>query len=175
MVSGLLNTGYNIYSGNRQYEADRADTQWNQQLQERQYQDSLKQQLYENEASEREYQDKLNQQKFNNDVTSQKLNIAMGEWNLKKNNAAQKASRRAVRHPQCRTRQRGSGSSSGTANRSTSSATRLGSDTSRNVTVPYMAMLMRSQGKNDTSISSALRRDGYSSAEIAQILQQMKR
>ena len=45
MLSGLLNTGYNIYSGNRQYEADRADTQWNQQLQERQYQDSLKQQL----------------------------------------------------------------------------------------------------------------------------------
>ena len=41
--------------------------------------------------------------------------------------------------------------------------------------MPYMAMLMRSQGKNDTSISSALRRDGYSSAEIAQILQQMKR
>ena len=31
MLSGLLNTGYNIYSGNRQYEADRADTQWNQQ------------------------------------------------------------------------------------------------------------------------------------------------
>ncbi len=93
MLSGLLNTGYNIYSGNRQYEADRADTQWHQQLQERQYQDSLNQQRYENETSEREYQDKLNQQKFNNDVTSQKLNIAMGEWNLKKNNAAQKASR----------------------------------------------------------------------------------
>ena len=49
----------------------------------------------------------------------------------------------------------------------------LGSDTSRNVTVPYMAMLMRSQGKSDTSISTALRQDGYSSAEIAQILQQM--
>ena len=93
MLSGLLNTGYNIYSGNRQYEADRADTQWNQQLQERQYQDSLNQQRYENETSEREYQDKLNQQKFNNDVTSQKLNIALGEWNLKKSNAAQKASR----------------------------------------------------------------------------------
>lgn len=60
------------------------DTQWNQQLQERQYQDSLNQQRYENETSEREYQDKLNQQKFNNDVTSQKLNIALGEWNLKK-------------------------------------------------------------------------------------------
>ena len=176
MVSGLLNTGYNIYSGNRQYEADRADTQWNQQLQERQYQDSLKQQLYENEASEREYQDKLNQQKFNNDITSQKLNIAMSEWNLKKNNAAQKASRAgSAASGTAASGSAGSGSSSGTANRSTSSATRLGSDTSRNVTVPYMAMLMRSQGKNDTSISSALRRDGYSSAEIAQILQQMKR
>ena len=176
MVSGLLNTGYNIYSGNRQYEADRADTQWNQQLQERQYQDSLKQQLYENEASEREYQDKLNQQKFNNDVTSQKLNIAMGEWNLKKNNAAQKASRAgSAASGTAASGSAGSGNASGTTNRSTSSATRLGSDTSRNVTVPYMAMLMRSQGKNDTSISSALRRDGYSSAEIAQILQQMKR
>ena len=176
MVSGLLNTGYNIYSGNRQYEADRADTQWNQQLQERQYQDSLKQQLYENEASEREYQDKLNQQKFNNDVTSQKLNIAMGEWNLKKNNAAQKASRAgSAASGTAASGSAGRGSASGTANRSTSSATRLGSDTSRNVTVPYMAMLMRSQGKNDTSISSALRKDGYSSAEIAQILQQMKR
>ena len=176
MVGGLLNTGYNIYSGNRQYEADRADAQWNQQLQERQYQDSLKQQLYENEASEREYQDKLNQQKFNNDVTSQKLNIAMGEWNLKKNNAAQKASRAgSAASGTVASDSAGSGSSSGTANRSTSSATRLGSDTSRNVTVPYMAMLMRSQGKNDTSISSALRREGYSSAEIAQILQQMKR
>ena len=115
MVSGLLNTGYNIYSGNRQYEADRADTQWNQQLQERQYQDSLKQQLYENEASEREYQDKLNQQKFNNDITSQKLNIAMGEWNLKKNNAAQKASRAgSAASGTAASGSAGSGSSSGT-------------------------------------------------------------
>ena len=115
----------------------------------------------------------------------------MGEWNLKKNNAAQKASRAGsaasgtaasgtaasgtAASGTAASGSAGSGSSSGTASRSTSSATRLGSDTSRNVTVPYMAMLMRSQGKNDTSISSALRRDGYSSAEIAQILQQMKR
>ena len=176
MLSGLLNTGYNIYSGNRQYEADRADTQWNQQLQERQYQDSLNQQRYENETSEREYQDKLNQQKFNNDVTSQKLNIALGEWNLKKYNAAQKASRAGSTAAGSKTGGTGTGStSSGTASRSTGTATRLGSDTSRNVTVPYMAMLMRSQGKSDTSISTALRQDGYSSAEIAQILQQMKR
>lgn len=158
MLSGLLNTGYNIYSGNRQYEADRADTQWNQQLQERQYQDSL------------------NQQKFNNDVTSQKLNIALGEWNLKKSNAAQKASRAGSTAAGSKTGGTATGStSSGTANRSTGTATRLGSDTSRNVTVPYMAMLMRSQGKSDTSISTALRQDGYSSAEIAQILQQMRR
>ena len=158
MLSGLLNTGYNIYSGNRQYEANRADTQWNQQLQERQY------------------QDKLNQQKFNNDVTSQKLNIALGEWNLKKSNAAQKASRAGSTAAGSKTGGTGTGStSSGTANRSTGTATRLGSDTSRNVTVPYMAMLMRSQGKSDTSISTALRQDGYSSAEIAQILQQMRR
>ena len=176
MLSGLLNTGYNIYSGNRQYEAARADTQWNQQLQERQYQDSLNQQRYENETSEREYQDKLNQQKFNNDVTSQKLNIALGEWNLKKSNAAQKASRAGSTAAGSKTGGTGTGStSSGTANRSTGTATRLGSDTSRNVTVPYMAMLMRSQGKSDTSISTALRQDGYSSAEIAQILQQMRR
>ena len=176
MLSGLLNTGYNIYSGNRQYEANRADTQWNQQLQERQYQDSLNQQRYENETSEREYQDKLNQQKFNNDVTSQKLNIALGEWNLKKSNAAQKASRAGSTAAGSKTGGTGTGStSSGTANRSTGTATRLGSDTSRNVTVPYMAMLMRSQGKSDTSISTALRQDGYSSAEIAQILQQMRR
>ena len=176
LAGSLLNTGYNIYSGNRQYEADRADTQWNQQLQERQYQDSLNQQRYENETSEREYQDKLNQQKFNNDVTSQKLNIALGEWNLKKSNSAQKASRAGSTAAGSKTGGTGTGStSSGTASRSTGTATRLGSDTSRNVTVPYMAMLMRSQGKSDTSISTALRQDGYSSAEIAQILQQMRR
>lgn len=135
MLSGLLNTGYNIYSGNRQYEAARADTQWNQQL-----------------------------------------NIALGEWNLKKSNAAQKASRAGSTAAGSKTGGPGTGStSSGTASRSTGTATRLGSDTSRNVTVPYMAMLMRSQGKSDTSISTALRQDGYSSAEIAQILQQMKR
>ena len=38
-----------------------------------------------------------------------------------------------------------------------------------------MAMLMRSQGRSDISITGALQREGYSNAEIAQILQQMKR
>ena len=40
--------------------------------------------------------------------------------------------------------------------------------------MPYMAMVMRSQGKSDTSISSALYKAGYSAQEIAKILQQMK-
>ena len=33
LAGSLLNTGYNIYSGNRAYEAERADTQWSQQMQ----------------------------------------------------------------------------------------------------------------------------------------------
>ena len=164
MLSGLLNTGYNIYSGNRQYEADRSDIQWNQQLQERQYQDDLNQQRYENAQSEREYQDKLNQQKFNNDVTSQKLNIALGEWNLKKSNAAQKASRAGST----------SSGSTGTGGSSTGTSGSTGGTLAGKLTVPYMAMVMRSQGKSDTSISSALYKAGYSAQEIAKILQQMK-
>ena len=95
LAGSLLNTGYNIVSGTRAYEADRADTAWNQQMQEKQRQDSLTQQRYENEASERAYQDALKQQAFNNSVTSEKLNIAKGEWALKQSNAQAKASRAA--------------------------------------------------------------------------------
>ncbi len=175
MMSGLLNAGYNIYSGNRQYEADRADAQWSQQLQEKQYQDKQNQQLYENERSEREYQDKLNQQKFNNDVTNQKLNIALGEWNLKRSNAAQKASR-ASSGAAAGSGSGSSGSTSGsgsTAGRTSGQAGTLGSS-GRNVVVPYTAMVMRSQGRSNSSIANALQKEGYSSAEIAQILKQMK-
>lgn len=173
MLSGLLNTGYNIYSGNRQYEAERADALWNQQLQEKQYQDKQNQQLYENERSEREYQDKLNQQKFNNDVTSKKLDIALGEWNLKRSDAAKKASRGSSNAAA------GSGSgSSGSVSGTGSTAGRTGVQASglsgRNVVVPYTAMVMRSQGRSNSSIASALQKEGYSSAEIAQILKQMK-
>ena len=175
MLSGMLNTGYGIYANNRDYEASRADTQWNQQLQERQYQDSLAQQRYENEASEREYQDKLNQQKFNNSVTSEKLNLARNEWNLKKSQAAQKASQAAGKAAGSSTQsQTGAASgSTGTARRST--GTGVQQSTSKNAAVPYMAMVMRSQGKSESSITAALQKEGYSTAEIAQILQQMKR
>ena len=176
MLGGLLNTGYNIYSGNRQYEADRADTQWSQQLQEKQYADSLKQQRYENEASEREYQDKLNQQKFNNDVTSQKLNIALGEWNLKKSNAAQKASQAGSKAAAAGTSGAAGGSSGSAKSGSTGQTSGAGTNVSgtQKAAVPYTAMLMRSQGKSDSSITSALRKEGYTSAQIAQILKQMK-
>lgn len=175
MLSGLLNTGYNIYSGNRQYEASRADNQWNQQIQEKQYQDKQNQQLYENEFNEREYRDKLNQQQFNNDVTNQKLNIALGEWNLKKSTAAQKASQAGG--SASGSRAGSSGTSSAGTGSSTYTGAGLGSTGSRSgsVTVPYTAMLMRSQGRSDSSITGALQREGYSNAEIAQILQQMKR
>jgi len=176
MLGGLLNTGYNIYAGNRQYEADRADAQWSQQLQEKQYQDKQNQQLYENQASEREYQDKLNQQKFNNDVTSQKLNIALGEWNLKKSNAEQKASRasnNAGNRSSSGSTSGSSGSTSGGSSRTGTTNTGL-SGGSKSTTVPYTAMLMRSQGKSDSSITSALRKEGYTSAQIAQILNQMR-
>ena len=174
MLGGLLNTGYNIYSGNRQYEADRADTQWSQQLQEKQYQDKMSQQRYENEFSEREYQDKLNQQKFNNDVASQKLNIAMGEWNLKKSNAAQKASRAAGSSASSSgSSGHASGSAAGKASGSTKGTAASGSGV-KGISVPYSAMLMRSQGKSDSSITSALKKEGYTSAEIAQILNRMK-
>ena len=175
MLSGLLNTGYNIYSGNRQYEASRADNQWNQQMQEKQYQDKQNQQLYENEFNEREYRDKLNQQQFNNDVTNQKLNIALGEWNLKKSTAAQKASQAGG--SASGSRAGSSGTSSAGTGSSTYTGAGLGSTGSRSgsVTVPYTAMLMRSQGRSDSSITGALQREGYSNAEIAQILQQMKR
>jgi len=66
LAGSLLNTGYNIYANNRDY-----DTAWNQQMQEKKYQDGL------------------TQQQFTNDVTSQRLNIAKGEWALKQSKAAQ--------------------------------------------------------------------------------------
>ena len=162
MAGSLLNTGYNIVSGTRAYEADRADTAWNQQMQEKQRQDSLTQQRYENEASERAYQDALKQQAFNNSVTSEKLNIAKGEWALKQSNAQAKASR-AAGNAAAKSRDSGkaSGSAAGTNALKGSSV------------VPFTAALLRSRGKSDTSIANALQKEGYTTSEIAKILQQM--
>ena len=169
LAGSLLNTGYNIYSGNRAYEAERADTQWSQQMQEKQRQDSLTQQRYENEASERAYQDALKQQAFNNSVTSEKLNIAKGEWALKQSNAQAKASRAAGN---AATKSSGSGKASGSAAGTTGGTAGTNALKGGSV-VPFTAALLRSRGKSDTSIANALQKEGYTTSEIAKILQQM--
>lgn len=171
MAGSLLNTGYNIYSGNRAYEAERADTQWSQQMQEKQRQDALTQQQYDNTASERAYQDALKQQAFNNNVTSQKLNIAKGEWALKQANAQQKAAQAAGKAAAAGTKS-GSSGSDGKATGSSGSASG-GSRSTVSAGVPYTAALLRSQGKSEVAITSALRQEGYTPAQIAKILQEM--
>ena len=171
LAGSLLNTGYNIYSGNRAYEAERADTQWSQQMQEKQRQDALTQQQYDNTASERAYQDALKQQAFNNNVTSQKLNIAKGEWALKQANAQQKAAQAAGKAAAAGTKS-GSSGSDGKATGSSGSASG-GSRSTVSAGVPYTAALLRSQGKSEVAITSALRQEGYTPAQIAKILQEM--
>ena len=172
LAGSLLNTGYNIYSGNRAYEAERADTQWSQQMQEKQRQDALTQQRYENEASERAYQDALKQQAFNNNVTTQKLNIAKGEWALKQSNAQQKAAQAAGKAAAAGTKSGKSGSGKTTGSRGSASGD---SRSTVSAGVPYTAALLRSQGKNDVAITSALRQEGYTPAQIAKILQEMNK
>ena len=169
LAGSLLNTGYNIVSGTRAYEADRADTAWNQQMQEKQRQDSLTQQRYENEASERAYQDALKQQTFNNSVTTEKLNIAKGEWALKQSNAQAKASRAAGN---AAAKSSGSGKASGSAAGTTGGTAGTNALKGSSV-VPFTAALLRSRGKSDTSIANALQKEGYTTSEIAKILQQM--
>ena len=57
----------------------------------------------------------------------------------------------------------GSGSASG------------GSRSAVSAGVPYTAALLRSQGKNDVAITSALRQEGYTPAQIAKIIQEMNK
>ena len=161
MAGSLLNTGYNIYAGNRAYEAERADTQWSQQMQEKQRQDALTQQQYDNTASERAYQDALKQQAFNNSVTSEKLNIAKGEWALKQSKAAQSAQQAAANAGA-----KSAGSSGGSGSGSVLSS---GGST----IVPYSAARLYRQGRSDTAIRSELLKEGYSNDEVANILKQL--
>lgn len=164
LAGSLLNTGYNIYANNRDYEADRADTAWNQQMQEKKYQDGLTQQQFDNTLAQQQYQDKLRQQQFTNDVTSQRLNIAKGEWALKQSKAAQQVQK---------------ASADATAKSSTSQLGSTGgltvgkSGVSSGGTVPYTAARMRSQGKNDAAIRTELLKEGYSSGEVARIMRQL--
>ena len=164
LAGSLLNTGYNIYANNRDYEADRADTAWNQQMQEKKYQDGLTQQQFDNTLVQQQYQDKLRQQQFTNDVTSQRLNIAKGEWALKQSKAAQQVQKASA--------DAAAKSSTGQLG-STGGLTVGKSGVSSGGTVPYTAARMRSQGKNDAAIRTELLKEGYSSGEVARIMRQL--
>lgn len=166
LAGSLLNTGYNIYANNRDYEADRADTAWNQQMQEKKYQDGLTQQQFDNTLAQQQYQDKLRQQQFTNDVTSQRLNIAKGEWALKQSKAAQQVQKASA--------DAAAKSSTGQLG-STGGLTVGKSGVSSGGTVPYTAARMRSQGKNDAAIRTELLKEGYSSGEVARIMRQQPR
>lgn len=164
LAGSLLNTGYNIYANNRDYETDRADTAWNQQMQEKKYQDGLTQQQFDNTFAQQQYQDKLRQQQFTNDVTSQRLNIAKGEWALKQSKAAQQVQKASA--------DAAAKSSTGQLG-STGGLTVGKSGVSSGGTVPYTAARMRSQGKNDAAIRTELLKEGYSSGEVARIMRQL--
>lgn len=164
LAGSLLNTGYNIYANNRDYEADRADTAWNQQMQEKKYQDGLTQQQFDNTLAQQQYQDKLRQQQFTNDVTSQRLNIAKGEWALKQSKAEQQVQKASA--------DAAAKSSTGQLG-STGGLTVGKSGVSSGGTVPYTAARMRSQGKNDAAIRTELLKEGYSSGEVARIMRQL--
>lgn len=164
LAGSLLNTGYNIYANNRDYEADRADTAWNQQMQEKKYQDGLTQQQFDNTLAQQQYQDKLRQQQFTNDVTSERLNIAKGEWVLKQSKAAQQVQKASA--------DAAAKSSTGQLG-STGGLTVGKSGVSSGGTVPYTAARMRSQGKNDAAIRTELLKEGYSSGEVARIMRQL--
>lgn len=164
LAGSLLNTGYNIYANNRDYEADRADTAWNQQMQEKKYQDGLTQQQFDNTFAQQQYQDKLRQQQFTNDVTSQRLNIAKGEWTLKQSKAAQQVQKASA----------DAAAKSSTSQLGSTGGLTVGkSGVSSGGTVPYTAARMRSQGKNDAAIRTELLKEGYSSGEVARIMRQL--
>ena len=103
-------------------------------------------------------------------MTSQKLNIAKGEWALKQANAQQKAARAASRATTAGTKSSSSGSGKATGSSGSASG---GSRSAVSAGVPYTAALLHSQGKSDVTITSALRQEGYTPAQIAKILQEM--
>lgn len=170
LAGSLVNTGYNIYANNREYEAGRADTAWNQQMQEKQYQDSQAQQKYQNEFAQQQYQDQLRQQQFTNNVTSQKLNIAKGEWALKQAKAAQQAQKASAAAASKGNAAGSSGSLTGSGNLSVGRNGTVSSGT-----VPYTAARLRSQGKSDAAIRTELLKEGYTSAEIGNIMKMLNR
>ena len=162
MAGSLLNTGYNIYAGNRAYEAERADTAWSQKMQEQQRQDDLAQQQYKNEQARQEYQNKLAQQQVSNALATERLNLSKSQWAAKQEKASQTAEKAAADAAAK------NGSLTGTTGLSVSR-----SGVSSGGIVPYSAARMRSQGRSDTAIRTELLKEGYSGSEIKEILKQL--
>ncbi len=156
MLSGLLQTGYGIYSDSRDYEASRADTAWSQQMEQLLRQDSLAQQSYKNETAAQQYQDKLAQQQYDNNVTSQKLALARSEWALKKSQAQQEAASASARAASAAS---GSGTAGGSG--SASGGTASGSRASGG-------------GLDYQSIANQMRARGYTIDEIKEMFDVMR-
>ena len=171
MAGSLLNTGYNIYANNRAYEADRADTAWSQKMQEQQRQDSLTQQQLENEQAKQEYQDKLRQQQTSNALAAEKLELARSQWESKQARASRSAGKAGTEAEAAAKRQSSTADTGGSLTGGDLSVNRSG--VSSGTTVPYTAARLRSQGKSDTAIRTELLKEGYSSAQIREILRQM--
>ena len=162
LAGSLLNTGYNIYAGNRAYEAERADTAWKQKMQEQLRQDELAQQQYKNEQAQQEYQDKLRQQQVSNALAAERLDLSKSQWAAKQ----EKASRTAEKASADAAAKRGS--------LTDDTGLKVGkSGVSSGGTVPYSAARMRSQGRSDTAIRTQLLKEGYSSSEVRKIMQQL--
>ena len=162
LAGSLLNTGYNIYAGNRAYEAERADTAWKQKMQEQLRQDELAQQQYKNEQAQQEYQDKLRQQQVSNALAAERLDLSKSQWAAKQ----EKASRTAEKASADAAAKRGSLTGD--------TGLKVGkSGVSSGGTVPYSAARMRSQGRSDTAIRTQLLKEGYSSSEVRKIMQQL--
>ena len=162
LAGSLMNTGYNIYAGNRAYEAERADTAWKQKMQEQLRQDELAQQQYKNEQAQQEYQDKLRQQQVSNALAAERLDLSKSQWAAKQ----EKASRTAEKASADAAAKRGSLTGD--------TGLKVGkSGVSSGGTVPYSAARMRSQGRSDTAIRTQLLKEGYSSSEVRKIMQQL--
>ena len=164
LFSTLAQAGYGMYADRRDYEADRADTAWDQQMQEQLRQDSLDQQQYEYQVAAQQYQDALEQQRFDNQVTSQKLAIAQGEWDLKRTQAQQEA---AAASAKAAARSASSGSSSKSSGSSSSSKS-TGSTGSSGTAAS-------SSGMDYLTFARNMRSLGYSIDEIKDMFDSMRK
>lgn len=131
-------------------------------MQEQLRQDELAQQQYKNEQAQQEYQDKLRQQQVSNALAAERLDLSKSQWAAKQ----EKASRTAEKASADAAAKRGSLTGD--------TGLKVGkSGVSGGGTVPYSAARMRSQGRSDTAIRTQLLKEGYSSSEVREIMQQL--